>query len=283
MIPAGIILRAPAIEAQERRVVAVLAQLEIGAGFAVTRVHEGRHRVTETAGLDRAEVQPGDEVVRAADDAVCVSGIRRPGVGVPVRLADGTEMGAIWCLFARPSVLAGPRGEAMRAMADLLGTLYDWDLDRCRDPLTGLGNRRLLARLLTDAASGPRAVVVWDLDNLKAINDALGHMGGDRAILRVVDALDAHLGREAVTCRWGGDEFISILRDAVPPDLPALVGRVVAAARGPLAEGVMVGLSAGIARTRKAAPTWEDLVGAADRALLEVKRTAKGGVKVAVV
>lgn len=79
------------------------------------------------------------------------------------------------------------------------------------DPLTGLGNRRLMETLVEDGGSG-HAVVMIDVDRFKAINDGWSHLVGD-AVLRQIALLIRGCCREADTpVRYGGDEFAIVLR-----------------------------------------------------------------------
>lgn len=81
-----------------------------------------------------------------------------------------------------------------------------------RDPLTGLLNRRgFQAALESMHPSGcPTAVCMFDLDNLKTINDTFGHHAGDRIICAFSDLLIRESGNDDILCRYGGDEFILI-------------------------------------------------------------------------
>lgn len=85
------------------------------------------------------------------------------------------------------------------------------------DELTGLFNRRgfqLHAETMRREhaeAERPLALVLADLDGLKAINDTYGHPAGDAAIRAVADAMRTTLGDDALVARWGGDEFAAIV------------------------------------------------------------------------
>jgi diguanylate cyclase (GGDEF)-like protein len=85
------------------------------------------------------------------------------------------------------------------------------------DPLTGLPNRTLLLDRLVQAANLNRrhnssfAVVAFDLDRFKLINDSLGHAAGDELLLRVAARIDATLRRSDTLARMGGDEFVALL------------------------------------------------------------------------
>lgn len=82
------------------------------------------------------------------------------------------------------------------------------------DSLTGLYNRAYfeeeLKRLDTERQL-PITIVMGDLNGLKLINDAYGHLKGDILLKRIADILKESFRREDIVSRWGGDEFISIL------------------------------------------------------------------------
>lgn len=86
------------------------------------------------------------------------------------------------------------------------------------DSLTGVYNREwgysLLNETLNTAhvSSEPYSLCFIDLDGLKYVNDTYGHQAGDRMILDIVNAIKDGAGPRATLCRWGGDEFILVLR-----------------------------------------------------------------------
>jgi diguanylate cyclase (GGDEF)-like protein len=91
-----------------------------------------------------------------------------------------------------------------------------------RDELTGLANRRCMAELLEaererSLRSGhPWSVAIIDIDHFKRVNDAYGHAAGD-AVLRAVAEVGAGAIRRCDSlARWGGEEFILLLRDVDP-------------------------------------------------------------------
>ena len=87
--------------------------------------------------------------------------------------------------------------------------------EACRDPLTGLFNRRGLELSLASLNSSdlPLAVCMFDLDDLKGINDAFGHKAGDLVIRSFSELLVRETRNDDILCRYGGDEFIVILKN----------------------------------------------------------------------
>ena len=98
------------------------------------------------------------------------------------------------------------------------------------DPLTGLFNRRYLDAALSQQFAmfcrlGRRyGIIALDLDDLKAINDGLGHGVGDAAIRFVAAILSDNVRKMDVAARYGGDEFVMICSVATP-DALSIYGR----------------------------------------------------------
>ena len=85
------------------------------------------------------------------------------------------------------------------------------------DPLTSALNRRAFTAVLGDRNRDGReltsgVVAVVDLDGLKALNDRYGHAAGDAALLALAEALRACIGSDDLLFRWGGDEFVLLLK-----------------------------------------------------------------------
>lgn len=157
------------------------------------------------------------------------------------------------------------------------------------DPLTGLYNRRFLAAWLEHEV--PRALrthelllfVMADLDNLKEINDAFGHDAGDRAIRAVADLLLSHARAGDPAVRWGGDEFVLVLRSIGRAQSTRIVERLRASAETldlGLEESTRCTISVGFAsfpflEHDPDALTGEQTLQLADRALLHSKRRGR--------
>lgn len=100
------------------------------------------------------------------------------------------------------------------------------------DPLTGLGNRRALEdtfpKLLAEAQAlgEPLALIYWDLNGLKALNDREGHAAGDQALKALAQALKNLSRRRDLAFRVGGDEFVSLHLGLSQGEIPALIARL---------------------------------------------------------
>ena len=93
-----------------------------------------------------------------------------------------------------------------------------------RDPLTGLGNRRLFGDRVASALARHQdrpelvAVILFDLDHFKFINDSLGHAQGDALLVEVADRLRRALRSTDTVARLGGDEFAVLIEAVASPD-----------------------------------------------------------------
>jgi diguanylate cyclase (GGDEF)-like protein len=107
------------------------------------------------------------------------------------------------------------------------------------DPVTTLANRRAFTDRLNAAfaasrrGAAPFALLCFDLDHFKDVNDTLGHPAGDALLCQVAERVQASLREEDVVARFGGDEFAVLQTDA--GDLTAIrtlamrIGEVIAA------------------------------------------------------
>ena len=161
------------------------------------------------------------------------------------------------------------------------------------DPLTGLANLRAFRARLDDEVKRarryrtPLTCVMADLDQLKPINDELGHAAGDRAIAQVAAVIRDELRETDFGARYGGDEFIVLLPHTAAEEGRIFAERVCARVRATeLLIGdrrLSLGASFGVAcRPAEAddAPA-ESLVHAADLALYAAKRDGRGRVAMA--
>lgn len=195
-----------------------------------------------------------------------------------------------------PALPTDIEDEGGRLLADVQNTVDEIDKDlrrlqerATRDRLTGLLNRhgaeeRLVADLAGVAPGGPTMVLAaLDIDGLKRINDASGHLAGDASLRHVAATLTRHLGPDDWAARWGGDEFIAVVWEGDGrPAAKVIFDRVTASLAqepGDAANGgsVALGLSGGLARPRPG----EDevsLLARADAALYAAKALGGGTV-----
>lgn len=156
------------------------------------------------------------------------------------------------------------------------------------DDLTGLFNRRaLLTRLdarLQEGQPGPVAVLFFDLDRLKAINDYLGHTAGDWFIRTLAERLKECADGPNMIARLGGDEFVVVpakpmevtTAEALAHELKLALHERVAVDGEMLTRTVSIGVAVGV----PGRDTTSDLLGRADQAVLNAKNA--GGNQVAV-
>ncbi|RUT34964.1 diguanylate cyclase [Arsenicitalea aurantiaca] len=155
-----------------------------------------------------------------------------------------------------------------------------------RDPLTNAFNRRYLEvvanKELALAARFNRsmAVVMLDIDHLKRFNDLHGHAAGDVALVAVADYLQNHIRQGDWMFRYGGEEFVLLLREADREDAEAKIAELIAGiAALPLSHGNQilprVTVSMGVALHQGAGADLEDLIETADAALYASKTAGR--------
>lgn len=177
-------------------------------GFALARVmHHAR--------------TPADRAVVVTGSLVVIDTLVR--VLVFVYFADSTDRLAD---FTQSSY-----AQAMQITTTLIGLIYVLSIaaaiaDRVirqlrdaaeRDPLTGLLNRRGFDRTIADLNNRGKvagAVVTCDIDHFKQVNDQFGHATGDRVIQALARALRQGLPINAISARFGGEEFVAFLPHA---------------------------------------------------------------------
>jgi diguanylate cyclase (GGDEF)-like protein len=149
------------------------------------------------------------------------------------------------------------------------------------DPLTGLPNYRRLVEVLgieiaqADGTKRPFAVVFFDMDGLKLINDERGHLVGSRAVCRFAETLRSACRATDTPARYGGDEFVAVLSDTDREGAQLVVKRTMQRlAEDP--DEPMLSVSAGIAVYPDDGRTPTTLLSAADRALYGAKAEKAG-------
>jgi diguanylate cyclase (GGDEF)-like protein len=188
----------------------------------------------------------------------------RHGLAVPIP----GEVGPVGFLsvFSRSAVHSFADGDraALEDLAERAGPAID-NARRFRearqladlDALTGLHNRRYFHETLgREVARAHRygrrlALVVFDLDDFKAINDRIGHLAGDAVLAEVAERVRSVVRSADIACRVGGDEFGIILPESTLDDAEQLSRRMQqAVASRPIGDIPRLGLSAGAADLR---------------------------------
>ncbi len=148
------------------------------------------------------------------------------------------------------------------------------------DPLTGLANyRRLLDALDAELKRYERtgrsfAVLLFDMDGLKKINDAHGHLVGSRALCRLANILRIQCREVDTAARYGGDEFVVLLPETVSEAAQHVAQRIYERLRDD-GEAPPISASVGAAIFPDDGKTIDELLSAADHALYHKKRSSK--------
>ncbi len=252
-----------------------------------------RHSDTDRPGL--ARILAGDGFVRSTDEGRAdpgVASLRQRGLrseaAWPIAIGDDI-WGVVW---ATTRADAGVLDHDDLATLQLVAThiaaavaqaerIAEFEELALRDPLTGLGNRRVLEEKLKEVFARSAvdrqdvALIMCDVDGLKLVNDNQGHAAGDDLLVEAARALEAAAATvEGTTvCRIGGDEFCIILDgggllSAHP--VSDLAGRRFSES------GPQRSLSSGVALATSDIPTPGELLRAADEAQYEEKRRRKG-------
>lgn len=154
-----------------------------------------------------------------------------------------------------------------------------------RDGLTGLYNREALAELFESLAQlrqGPACLLIFDIDDFKAINDTCGHLAGDAILKAVCDRCGETLRKEDIFSRIGGDEFVVFLPDTDRAAAEELVRGLVegVGGRGFAVEGrsIRATISLGAAMVDRSVDieaSLNEVIARADKALYRAKSEGK--------
>jgi diguanylate cyclase (GGDEF)-like protein/PAS domain S-box-containing protein len=164
--------------------------------------------------------------------------------------------------------------ERRKVEADLRALTATLTERAVRDPLTGLANRSLLeerlrAVLSRDARTGQSTAVLFlDLDGFKAVNDVHGHAAGDTVLTTVARRIAAAVRPSDTVARLGGDEFVVLVEGATDTVVDKVVERLRQAVSEPVPTlDLQIGVSIGVAISRRGDAEPTGLLGAADRAM----------------
>jgi diguanylate cyclase (GGDEF)-like protein len=180
----------------------------------------------------------------------------------------------------------------MTGIGALSLALHQWRLaarhrlDAITDPLTGLLNRRaLFDQYGTRPMGTTTAVIVFDIDHFKSVNDRFGHAAGDRVLNVFSGELSAHCRTGDTAARLGGEEFVLVLREIMPgrAELTAeRIRRAFEAREIDIDDEVLTcTVSVGVAPGRSKSLDFDTMLSAADKALYVAKRAGRNRVELA--
>lgn len=249
------------------------------------------HGLAGTAAADLAPVAWPGSTPPAPPEPVVAGDDGRPGPALALPVRPGGQLQGVAAFYGSPGdePFSPDDVESLAILVRQAETAVDTTYVReeamrlsLTDGLTGLWNRRHLdlaleSELLRSVRFGePFSVLFCDIDDFKAINDALGHQAGDAVLVelgrRLVDAT-----REVdVVTRFGGDEFTLLLPRTGTAGALQLAAKIREAVSGPAIRidpgELHVTISIGVATSPEHGSSGKELVAAADAALYRAKR-----------
>ena len=179
-------------------------------------------------------------------------------------------------------------GALQKAISALRGKTHELHRRVDTDAFTGLVNHArilmVLKQELAKLAERPVSVIIADVDKFKSINDTHGHLAGDKVLQGITGRLRFAVRRGDIVGRYGGDEFLVILKSTSPRTARQIAKRMRACVGDESFDldghPIRVTLSAGVA-TACAADDSESLFARADTALYRAKHAGRNCVMVA--
>lgn len=140
------------------------------------------------------------------------------------------------------------------------------ELKASMDEMIGLYNKNRLLALLDEKVYDSQniAVIYWDVNRLKYVNDNFGHIAGDRLIIKVAEAIRSSARKDDAAFRYGGDEFVMIINDGTVEIVQEILKRWELAI-GKAAEGCNFPVSASVGYAIGERKYLEDVIAEADK------------------
>lgn len=214
---------------------------------------------------------------------------------IPLKLAEDT-IGMLQVLSQKENMITRGTVEFLESIAASIAVSFEHrqvteqlhekenklDFLTLYDPLTELPNRTLLGQKLVKAVDRARrsgnegALLLFDLDRFKTINDSLGHPEGDRLLREVAHRLQRRLNKEDLLARISGDEFVVMLEDVSDAQHAALRAEQLMQGLAPVMKlsgfELYVTASVGICMFPSDGSRLEDLLQAAEVAMYRAKQ-----------
>ncbi|MGK2910754.1 MAG: sensor domain-containing diguanylate cyclase [Sphingobium sp.] len=210
-----------------------------------------------------------------------------PGIrsyaGVPICTPCGYNLGSLCVIDTQPRIFSNAQVSILNKFAGLVMEEIELRTLAHRDSLTGAATRRffakeggrVMARLERNGRSA--ALILFDLDHFKKINDSFGHPAGDEVLKGIADCCRAALRPTDVLGRLGGEEFGILLSETSMKDAMAIAERL----RGEFARltfnwapDVRITASFGISEMT-AGPSLDHYMRVTDAALFKAKRNGR--------
>lgn len=214
---------------------------------------------------------------------------------IPQRLVyrASTKFGDYLWLETLPKLIQNDQGQIIhiqttsRNISDRLKVEEQLKYAALHDTLTGLPNRSLLMErldlVLKRMTRQPRlqfAVLFFDLDHFKFINDSLGHSAGDQLLRTIAKLLEKFIRDTDVAARLGGDEFVVLLEKIEGlADVVQVADRILEAIQAPInlqQQDIFISTSIGIVLGNHDYTSTEELLRDADVAMYQAKHQGRG-------
>lgn len=156
----------------------------------------------------------------------------------------------------------------------LINLLEQSTVDPLTDALSRRGGSELLDVLFahTKGTNTPLSVAMFDLDRFKLVNDRYGHLAGDRVLQELIQSLKAHMRRQDIVIRWGGEEFVLVLPDTGAAEATKVLTRLCFPSLTTRPDGTQQTVSIGLAeRIIDTTQSWQKLVEIADQRMYGAK------------
>jgi diguanylate cyclase (GGDEF)-like protein len=207
-------------------------------------------------------------------------------LAVPL-VVDGQVIGAINVESDRTAAFTSGDEAVLTAVAGqlaptiLVAQLHDATKRAAdTDGLTGLANHRAFYEALRAAADAedPLSVVVMDVEGLKRVNNTAGHLAGDALLRRVADAVVRSVRVEDLVARYGGDEFVVIMRGVDGEEATQVAARIRRRLQRDRTKSAVRGtVRYGVATLPEDGTRAIDLVAVADRRLYAMRDRSRKG------
>jgi diguanylate cyclase (GGDEF)-like protein len=248
--------------------------------------------------LEPAEVLVVHDATRDARFAENPSVLGDPNIrfyaGACLVTVEGDALGTLCAIDSRPRSLSGRQIEGLQSLARIVMKLIELRRTSAQlaevtgllheqsetDALTGLPNRRAFEKWLaieilhSQRHGDPLSLLLLDLDHFKGLNDTFGHGAGDEALRAVAAVLRGNARHTDVASRYGGEEFVVLLRHTDRAGAQTLAERFRLGIEGLPAVPRTLTASIGAA-TWAPGVSGAQLLAAADRALYRAKAAGR--------